>query len=78
MRVAVATDEDLPLLDAVTAKLEALGHEVVRVGQGCAWPEVGHIVGEQVARAEVERGIVCCWTGTGAMATAPIAALARR
>lgn len=65
MRVAVGTDEELPLLEAITGKLEAMGHEVIRVGSGCAWPEVGHLVGEQVAGAGAERGIVCCWTGTG-------------
>ena len=29
------------------------------------WPDVGRRVGEAVARGEADRGVVCCWTGTG-------------
>src|SRR5215213_762946 len=29
------------------------------------WPEVGKRVGRAVAEGEVERGVVCCWTGKG-------------
>ena len=35
------------------------------VGDGAAWPDVGRAVGEAVASGTVERGVVCCWTGTG-------------
>jgi ribose 5-phosphate isomerase B len=29
------------------------------------WPEAGRAVGEAVAQGRAERGVVCCWTGTG-------------
>ena len=66
MRVAFGTDEASPLTDSVKADLVARGHEVVVVGEGDAWPDVGRRVGEAVAGGEVDRGVVCCWTGTGA------------
>ena len=65
MRVAVATDERLPLTDTVFAELEAAGHEVDRLAEGQEWPEVGRAVGEAVADGRAEIGIVFCHTGTG-------------
>ena len=65
MRIAFGTDEHTPLTEAVVADLESRGVEVVTVADGDPWPDVGHRVGEAVARGDVDRGIVCCWTGTG-------------
>lgn len=65
MRIAFGTDERTPLADVVVGELEAAGHDVVIVGDRDPWPEVGRAVGEAVARGEVDRGVVCCWTGTG-------------
>jgi ribose 5-phosphate isomerase B len=65
VRIAFGTDERTPLSDAVRAHLVELGHEVVVVGDGDAWPDVGRRVGEAVAAADADRGVVCCWTGTG-------------
>jgi ribose 5-phosphate isomerase B len=65
MRIAFGTDERTPLTDAVKADLAARGHEVVVVGEGDPWPDVGRRVGEAVAGGSVDRGVVCCWTGTG-------------
>jgi ribose 5-phosphate isomerase B len=65
MRIAFGTDEKTPLTDAIKAALEADGHEIDVVGEGIAWPDVGRGVGEAVAAGEADRGIVCCWTGTG-------------
>jgi ribose 5-phosphate isomerase B len=42
-----------------------LGHTVTLVAAGDEWPEVGRAVGETVASGRAERGVVCCWTGTG-------------
>jgi ribose 5-phosphate isomerase B len=53
------------MTDHVKAHLEELGHEVVVVGEDVAWPDVGRGVGEAVAQGSAERGVVCCWTGTG-------------
>src|SRR5579862_8936052 len=65
MRVAFGTDEETAVTTAVVGRLRDAGHEVVVVGAGAEWPEVGHAVGEAVATGEVERGVVCCTTGTG-------------
>ncbi len=35
------------------------------VATGQQWPEVGRAVGEAVASGSADRGVVCCWTGTG-------------
>lgn len=65
MRIAFGTDEQTPLTDAVKADLAARGHDVVVVGEGDPWPDVGRRVGEAVAGGAADRGVVCCWTGTG-------------
>ncbi len=66
MRIAVGTDEATPTTDAVRAWLLGQGHEVVDlVPDGAPWPDVGRSIGEAVASGRVERGVVCCWTGTG-------------
>jgi ribose 5-phosphate isomerase B len=65
MRVAFGTDERTPLSDEVAAALAAAGHEVVLRLEDEPWPDVGRRVGEAVARGEADRGVVCCWTGTG-------------
>ncbi|MPY92560.1 MAG: galactose isomerase [Acidimicrobiia bacterium] len=65
MRVAFATDEATPLTDEVQARLRAAGHDLVLLGEGNPWPDVGRLVGEAVASGAAERGVVCCWTGTG-------------
>ena len=65
MRVAFGTDESTATTEALKAHLVAAGHEVVVIGEGDPWPEVGRRVGEEVAAGAVDRGVVCCWTGTG-------------
>src|SRR5829696_3997922 len=65
MRVAVGTDERTEVVDAVERHLADLGHDVVVVADGDPWPDVGRRVGEAVAAGRADRGIVCCWTGTG-------------
>ena len=65
MRIAFGTDEVTPVTAAIEAHLAAAGHEVVPAGAGDPWPDVGRRVGEAVASGEADRGVVCCWTGTG-------------
>jgi ribose 5-phosphate isomerase B len=70
MRVALGSDEQTPLTDAVAADLTARGH-VVRVvgppaGEQKQWAEVGQEVGELVAKGECDTAVLFCWTGTGA------------
>jgi ribose 5-phosphate isomerase B len=63
--VAFGTDERTGVSDEVVAALAAAGHEVVLRLEDEPWPDVGRRVGEAVATGEADRGVVCCWTGTG-------------
>jgi ribose 5-phosphate isomerase B len=65
MRIAFGTDDRTAVTDAAVAHLREIGHEVVEVAPGERWADVGRSVGEAVASGAVERGVVCCWTGTG-------------
>jgi ribose 5-phosphate isomerase B len=65
MRVAFGTDERTDVTDHLKATLAERGHQVVVVGEGEPWPDVGRGVGEAVASGAADRGVVCCWTGTG-------------
>jgi ribose 5-phosphate isomerase B len=65
MRLAFGTDEVTPLTDAIKVALTERGHEVVVVGEGDVWTDVGTGVGRAVAEGRADRGVVCCWTGTG-------------
>lgn len=65
MRIAFGTDEHTPLTEAVVAALQAKGHEVDILADGDPWPDVGQRVGQAVAAGAADRGVVCCWTGTG-------------
>jgi ribose 5-phosphate isomerase B len=65
MKVAFGTDERTAVTDAIIARLEQAGHEVVVRVEGESWPDVGRGIAEAVAGGEADRGVVCCWTGTG-------------
>ena len=65
VRIAFGTDERTALTDRLKAALAERGHEVAVVGEGDPWPDVGRRVGEAVAGGDADRGVVCCWTGTG-------------
>lgn len=73
MRVSFGTDEVSDVTTAILDHLTVLGHEVIGPVEA-AWPLVGQYVGRAVAEGEADRGIVCCWTGTGvAMAANKVA-----
>ena len=65
MRIAFGTDERTPLTDDLVERLRAAGHDVDVVADGDPGPDVGRRVGEAVAGGAADRGVVCCWTGTG-------------
>jgi ribose 5-phosphate isomerase B len=65
MRIAFGTDERTALTETITAALQQQGHQVVVVADPAPWPVAGRAVGEAVAGGAADRGIVCCWTGTG-------------
>jgi ribose 5-phosphate isomerase B len=65
MRIAFGTDEATPLTAVIIEHLIELGHDVVVLAEGDPWPDAGRRVAEAVAGGDAERGVVCCWTGTG-------------
>ncbi len=65
VRIAFGTDEVTPLTEELVAGLPDRGHQVVVVGAGEPWPEVGRRVALAVSRGEADLGLVLCWTGTG-------------
>ena len=64
MRIAFGADDDNETTRAVVDYLSGLG-EVVRVGGGEPWPEIGAAVGRAVTGGGADLGVVMCWTGTG-------------
>ena len=65
MRVAFGSDEETAATAAWVGHLRASGHTVVFPVAGAEWPEVGRAVGRAIAAGDADRGVVCCWTGTG-------------
>ena len=65
MRIAFGTDERTAVTEEMVAMLEGAGHEVVLRLEDEPWPDVGRRVGEAVSGGDADRGVVCCWTGTG-------------
>jgi ribose 5-phosphate isomerase B len=65
VKIAFGTDERTELTDAIKVMLSEAGHDVIVAGEGDPWPDVGRRVGRAVAAGDADRGVVCCWTGTG-------------
>ncbi len=65
MKVAFGTDESTPVTADIERLLSQRGHDVLVVADGDPWPDAGRRVGEAVAAGVADRGVVCCWTGTG-------------
>lgn len=81
MRIAVGADEAGPLGRAVVDGLRGSGHVVDVVGplagRDGEWAEVSAEVARRVAAGEADRGVVLCWSGTGASIAANKVAGAR-
>src|SRR5215471_19288941 len=65
MKILIGTDEARPVVDHIAKICRERGHEAT-VLPVTTWGAMAMRVGEDVARGDYERGIVCCWTGTGA------------
>jgi ribose 5-phosphate isomerase B len=65
VRIAFGTDETTDLTRSLCALLAEQGHQVTVVADGEPWPDAGRRVAEAVAGGAADRGVVCCWTGTG-------------
>ena len=65
MRIVFGTDERTAVTDDLVEHLRVSGHDVALVADGEPWAAVGIAVGESIAGGRADRGVVCCWTGTG-------------
>lgn len=70
MRIAIGSDHrGYAVKQKLIELLKQLGQEVVDVGanstESCDYPDIAGIVGGQVSRHEVDRGILICGTGIG-------------
>lgn len=65
MKIVVATDDDRPVVEHVAKHLRDRGHEVVLLPT-TTWGAMATDAASRVAKREFDRGIVMCWTGTGA------------
>ena len=69
MKIAIGSDEQTAVTDAVVESVRKRGHEVVVFGpldgNEDLWPSVARHVAEAVATGAVDEGILFCWTGTG-------------
>ncbi|HVW35870.1 MAG TPA: ribose 5-phosphate isomerase B [Pirellulales bacterium] len=70
MRIAIGSDHrGYAVKEKLIELLKHLGQEVVDVGttgtESCDYPDIAGIVGGQVSRHEVDRGILICGTGIG-------------
>src|SRR3954447_11892189 len=75
MRIAVAADERTGVAEAVVHELRRRGHEPVVHGalsdaERDDWAWASEAAARDVAGGAAEQGIVCCWTGTGALIAA--------
>jgi ribose 5-phosphate isomerase B len=70
VRIALSSDERTELTDALVARLREAGHEVELHGPPGGgeeeWVAASAAAARAVAEGRAERGIVCCWSGTGA------------
>ncbi len=65
MKVVIASDDLVPVVAHVAARLRARGHEATVLPKD-AWAAMAIGAATRVASGEFDQGIVCCWTGTGA------------
>jgi len=75
MKIAVGCDHrGIEVKHWMMESLRALGHEVVDAGthstESCDYPDVAAQVARQVARGEVDQGVLICGTGIGMSITA--------
>lgn len=70
MKIVMGSDHaGYELKEAVKAKLESEGHEIMDVGcystESVDYPKYGHAVGKAVASGEADKGIAICGSGIG-------------
>lgn len=70
MRIAIGSDEVTPLTDDLVAALRDRGHELTLHGPLAGgdeeWVAASAAAAREVAQGRADRGLVLCWSGTGA------------
>ena len=70
MRIALGSDERTALTDELAEALREAGHEVELFGPLAGgdeeWVAASAATARAVADGRADRGVVCCWSGTGA------------
>jgi len=70
VRIAIGSDEVTALTGDLVSALRAEGHAVSLHGPLAGgdeeWVAASAAVAREVAAGRAERGVVCCWSGTGA------------
>ncbi|HSZ69201.1 MAG TPA: RpiB/LacA/LacB family sugar-phosphate isomerase [Solirubrobacteraceae bacterium] len=71
MRIAVAADERVGVVDVLLDALATRGHEIsahgaLAPGQREDWAWCAAAAAREVVAGGADQAIVCCWTGTGA------------
>lgn len=69
MKIAVGSDMNTHLAQAVVEELKKMGHEVgvygALVTTPAPWTKVAIEVAEKVAAGQYDQAVLFCWTGTG-------------
>ena len=69
MKISIGADERLHVVDVALAYFKEKGHQVTwygpEKGETQPWPDVARRVALDVQSADVDEGILFCWTGTG-------------
>jgi ribose 5-phosphate isomerase B len=65
MKFLIGSDEERGVVEHIAKHLRERGHEAT-VLPVVTWGEMATGVARRVAAGEFDKGIVCCWTGTGA------------
>jgi ribose 5-phosphate isomerase B len=69
MRIALGADDATRIVNVLAEALSTAGHDVTLFGKPAAeqeaWASTAARLARSVAAGEHERGVVCCFTGTG-------------
>jgi len=70
MKIAISSDEYLPIIDLLISEVESRGHQVIyfgpRKGSGDQdWTTVTQEATQEIQKENADEAIVLCWTGTG-------------
>ena len=70
MKIAISSDEFLPIIDQLISEIESRGHHVAYFGprkenENQDWTTVTQKTIQEIQKGNADEGIVLCWTGTG-------------